>query len=378
MTSSVSTINPQGKTTERPVSEEMTDVTTLMRCIGSPLLNNGAPFELQESEALLDLAFRNNVEMLYMSQLKAGGRLDRLAPAFEEFEDRRVRTAGCIVRIVSALDRSGIPYAVTKSLRPYPAIPNDTDVLYLGPPSDYEDAVAKIEQAGFRPEGGGKMQAQFFDPHEGAVFNRDKRGGRFYIDFYRHLAADHVPYMNSAVLRNHVITRQVGDVNVKVFEPVAEMTILYLHSVIMHRTFPLEVFASTAYWLSEMQPSALDRFAAFLEKNHATLVGATAFSLMAQLYAQAFGIVPEPILEMQKRLARHLLGRWRREQLYGQMPYICELSTFVLAVLEKIGEPNSFSGFCKQAVYMLNPVFFAEVMNHMMSRKRIRANSRHV
>jgi hypothetical protein len=99
---------------------------------------------------------------------------------------------------------------------------------------------------------------------------------------------------------------------------------------------------------------------------------------MAQLYARAFGVVPEPILGMQERLARHLLGRRRREQIDDQLPYICELSTFVLAVLEKIGEFNSFKGFCKQAVYMLNPVFFAEVMNHMMSRKRIRANSKHV
>ena len=105
------------------------DIVKLMRCLGSPLLNDGEPFELQESEALLDLAFRNNVEMLYMSQLKAGGRLDQLISTFDEFEDRRMRTAGCIARIVSTLVQNGIAYGVTKSLRPYPAIPNDTDIL---------------------------------------------------------------------------------------------------------------------------------------------------------------------------------------------------------------------------------------------------------
>jgi hypothetical protein len=222
------------------------------------------------------------------------------------------------------------------------------------------------------------MQTEFFDPQGGEIFNRDKRGGRFYIDFYRQLAADYVPYMDSAVLRNHVMTYSVRGVEVKGFEPVAEMTILYLHSVIMHRTFPLEVFASTAYWLAEMQPVDLDRFAAFLVDSHAVLVGATVFSLMAQLYAQAFGAVPEPILGMQTRLARHPFGRWYREHIYDQQPHICKLSTFVLAVLEKIGEPNSFRGVCKQALCMLNPVFFAEVMNHLLSRARIRAHSEHV
>lgn len=356
----------------------MSDVVRLMRCLGSPLINNGEPLELYESEILLDLAFRNNVELLYMSQLRAAGRLDRLASTFDEFEDRRARTADCIVRIASTLDREGIPYAITKSLRPYPAIPNDTDVLYLGPLSGYEQAVASFERAGFRRMGVSRMQTEFFDPQGGEIFNRDKRGGRFYIDFYRQLAADHVPYMDSAVLTNHVMTRAVCGIEVRVFEPVAEMTILYLHSVIMHRTFPLEVFASTAYWLAEMQPVDLDRFAAFLIDSHAVLVGATAFSLMAQLYLQAFGTVPEPILGMQTRLSRNTFGRWHCEHTNGQLPHICQLSTFVLAVLEKIGEPNSLRGFCKQAVFMLNPIFFAEVMNHLMSRSRIRSHSEHV
>jgi hypothetical protein len=276
------------------------------------------------------------------------------------------------------MDREGIPYAITKSLRPYPAIPNDTDVLYLGPLSGYDRAAARIEQAGFHRSGNGKMQTEFFDPQGGEIFNRDKRGGRFYIDFYRQLAADHVPYMDSTKLQNHVKAHAVSGAAVRVFEPAAEMTILYLHSVIMHRTFPLEVFASSACWLAEMQPTDLDRFAAFLADSHAILVGATFFSLMAQLYSQAFGIVPEPILGMQTRLGRYSLGRWHREQIGSQLPHICKLSTFSLAVFEKIGEPNAFRGFCKQALSMLNPVFFAEVMNHLTSRARIRAHSEHV
>lgn len=356
----------------------MDDLIGLMRCLGSPLCNLGEPFELYESGALLDLAFRNNVEMLYLSRLKAGGLLNKLSSAYDEFENRRLATAECLVHIATTLDQECIPYAITKSLRPYPAIPNDTDVLYLGHPSGYDEAINKIERAGFRSMGIGKMQAQFFDPQGGEIFNRDKRGGRFYIDFYRNLAADHVPYMNSIVLIHHVKNYPLNGVDIKVFEPIAEMTVLYLHSIIMHRTFPLEVFMSTAYWLAKMKEGDLDNFAAFLIANHAILVGATTFSLMAQLYTKAFGVVPEPILGMQARLDYHLFGRLKREHLNNQLPHICELSTFILAVLEKITEPNSFRGFSNQAFHMLNPVFFAEVLNHMLSRARIRAHSRHV
>lgn len=356
----------------------MTTTIDLVRCLGAPLINDGKPVDLYESEEILDLAFTNRVELIYLENLKNAGLLDKLAPKLEEYEARREKTNDCIIRIAQTMDKHGVDYAITKSLRPYPAIPNDTDMLYLGPLKDYEDAVKCFEAEGFIKSGGGKMQTELFDPHGGGTYNEEKRGGMFYIDFYRQLAADHVPYMDSAVLRNHTFTKKVGDTDVKLFKPIAEMTILYLHAVIMHRMIPLEVMYSTSYWIKDMTKDDFDEFEQYIRDNHAVICARTAFGLMSHVYKQAFGEVPGQIQEMVNRLGVREAEVDELIKNNNSFPHIALFSTFALSLFEKIMEWNSFKGFLKELALMINPLFFIEVMHHMFNKARIKKHFRHV
>lgn len=358
----------------------MADTIELARCLGSPLVNEGKPFELRESEELLDLAFENGVELIYLDNLKNEGKLSKLESAREELYLRRQKSQECIVRIATAMDELKIPYAITKTLRPYPGTPNDTDMLYLGALNKYAESVKAFESKGFEITGKGiQMQTELFDPQGGEIFDKDKRGGRFYIDFYRKLAADYVPYMDSERLMKRVISSKVLDYDVKVFDPIAEMTILYLHSVIMHRTFPLEVFWSTAYWLSEMDDNQIKEFSAYIRSHHAILSSRTAFTLMSELYERAYGEVPEKVEKMlillggERKIERK---EYRETGLYS--PHITRYSTWAFSVFEKIQEWNSMKGFLKELFMMLNPLFFIEVFHHMFSRKQIKKHSGHV
>lgn len=356
----------------------MSNTIELVRCLGTPLLNGGKPFVLRESQELLDTAFDNRVELIYLENLKRAGMLDKLAPRLAEFEQRRQKTNECIVRIAKAMDKQGIEYSITKSLRPYPAIPNDTDMLYLGPLNQYSEAVRRFEVEGFVISGGGAMQTELFDPHGEGIFNKEKRGGMYYIDFYRQLAADHVPYMNSAVLRQHVITRRVDGMDVKVFDPIAEMTILYLHSIIMHRTIPLEVMWSTAYWMAEMNSEDFNQFERYIRANHAVISSRTIFGLMSRVYEQAFGEIPAQLREMISRFGERRAEKLTMQRNGDAFPHIALFSTFCLSVFEKILEWNSFKGFMKQLAMMLNPLFFAEVVHHLFNKARIKKHFRHV
>lgn len=356
----------------------MNETIKLARCMGFPLINNGEPVELIASEALTDLAFANGVELIYLMNLQKANKLGSLEGRLEEYETRRKKSAECVVRIARAMDDQHIPYAITKTLRPYPATPNDTDLLYLGPLNDYVNALRRFESTGFVMCDGIKMQTEFFDPKGGGVFQQDKSGGQFYIDFYSQLAADHMPYMDSKRLTDRVVTQKVNDYEVKVFEPIAEMTILYLHSVVMHRTFPLEVFWSTAYWLKDMNDQDLDNFAEFVRSHHAVVSTRIAFTLMAELCQQAYGEVPDKIQGMLNRIGEQ---RSEREEFKARMyatPHISLFSTWVFAVLEKNMEWHSMKGFLKELAMMINPIFFIEVLHHMFSRKRIKKHSKHV
>lgn len=364
--------------TLRRTVERMNPTLQLMRCLGTPLLNGGRPYELVESSELLDLAFDNRVELIYLENLRNSGLLKALQPRYEEYLARGEKTRECIARIAQTMDSLGIAYAITKSLRPYPAIPNDTDMLYLGPLDQYDDAVRRFSEQGFQISFRGDMQVELFDTNGGVEFNNEKRGGMFYIDFYRQLAADHVPYMNSAVLREHVQARTVNGTEVQVFKPDAEMAILLLHSIIMHRTIPLEVMWCAAHWIVDYGPADLDRFEEFLRRNRCVVAARTIFGMMAAIYEEAYGEVP-PVV-------RDLVGRFgvRRAELNelrasgGSFPHVARFTTFTLCVLEKVFEWNSFKGFAKQLVMMLNPLFFAEVIHHLFSKARIKKHFTHV
>lgn len=352
----------------------------LLRCIGSPLLP-GKTFDApEEDEALFDYAFRNNVEMLYLGALESAGRLDRLAAKRDEIRRRQQETLATIVRLSSVLTAGGIAHAVTKTLRPFPGTPNDIDCLYLGDLKDYEKAGDYLLGQHYRLTGPKDMQYEFFDELQGGEFYKDKAGGRFYIDFYRELAADHMPYMDSRLLLPCVVeTRVEGFAEpVKVFTPCAEMVVLALHSVLMHRIVPLEVFYTWAYFIHEMDERGLDEVAAFARQNHAEPAMRTVLTLMRTLHEECFGEVPPKLRRLIERLGeRQVEGR----ALAGnglKTPHVVNLSTFVVTVFSKTRGERARRGFFKELAHMLNPVFAVEVMYHMLSKKYIDKHSDHV
>jgi hypothetical protein len=353
----------------------------LLRIIGSPLLP-GQRFDApREDQALFDYAFKNNIEMLYLAALERGQALQQLAAKRDEIEARQRETVATIVRLSSTLTAGGIPHAITKTLRPFPGTPNDIDCLYLGDLKAYEQAGEYMLGQHYRLTGPKDMQYEFFDELQGGEFYKDKTGGRFYIDFYRELAADHMPYMDSRQLLPCVEEVAVPGHEaqpVKVLKPYAEMVVLSLHSVLMHRIVPLEVFYTWSYYMQEMDDAGLREVAAFARLSHAEPAMRTVLSLMQHLYQDCYGVVPAPL----KRLIE-LLGERRAEaQALAQndlkLPHVVNLSTFVVTVFSKTRGERARRGFFKELLHMLNPVFAIEVLYHMLSRKYIAKHSDHV
>lgn len=358
----------------------MTRTRQLLRCIGSPLLPGRSFDAPHEDEGLFDYAYRNNVEMLYLAALEAGGRLDKLAARRDEIRRRQQETLATIVRLSSVLSAGGIAHAVTKTLRPFPGTPNDIDCLFLGDLKDYEKAGEYLLGQHYRLTGPKDMQYEFFDELQGGEFYKDKAGGRFYIDFYRELAADHMPYMDSRLLLPCVVDTQVEGfaASVKVFKPHAEMVVLALHSVLMHRIVPLEVFYSWAYFIHDMDEPALDEVVSFTRQSHAEPAMRTVLALMRALHEDCFGEVPSKLRYLIDRLGERS-GEARALADNGlKTPHVVNLSTFVVTVFSKTRGERARRGFFKELAHMLNPVFAVEVLYHMLSKKYIDKHSDHV
>lgn len=352
----------------------------LLRIIGSPLLPGRKHDEPIEDEQLFDYAFRNNVEMLYLAALEAAARLDKLAAKRDEIRRRQQETLATIVRLSSVLSAGGIAHAVTKTLRPFPGTPNDIDCLYLGDLKDYEQAGEYLLGQDYRLTGPKDMQYEFFDELQGGEFYKDKAGGRFYIDFYRELAADHMPYMDSRLLLSCVVETQVSGFAepVKIFKPYAEMVVLALHSVLMHRIVPLEVFYSWAYFIHDMDEAGLDEVVNFTRLSHAEPAMRTVLALMRSLHEECFAEVPAKLRYLIERIGERPAEARALSANGWKTPHVVNLSTFVVTVFSKTRGERARRGFFKELAHMLNPVFAVEVMYHMLSKKYIDKHSDHV
>ncbi|MDH5644372.1 MAG: nucleotidyltransferase family protein [Candidatus Heimdallarchaeota archaeon] len=358
----------------------MNKTRTLLKIIGSPLLEKKPEADLIESDELFRYAFRNNVEMLYFQALEEAGKLDTLRATRDEIIARQRDTAKTICRLSEVLRHDDIPHAMTKTLRPYPGTPNDIDCLYLGPLDQYENVGKYLQNNQYRLTGPNDMQYEFFDEISDEAFQEDKSGGRFYIDFYRELAADHMPYMDSQILAKEVIQVQIDECPnpVYVFKPIAEMVVLSLHSVLMHRIVPLEVFYTYAYFIAEMSEVELDELWRFTCLNHAEPAMRTVLTLMETLHQECFGFVPDKLAYILKLSGQRISEKKDLLQNDIHMPHVVRLSTFVISVFSKIRGKRARRGFFKELAHMLNPVFAVEVLYHMLSKKFIDKHSDHV
>lgn len=353
---------------------------TLLRTIGSPLLPDFATEEPEESEALFRHAFRNNVEMLYLAAIERRRPLEVLQQKRVEMDRRLNDTLRTACRLSGVLQAAGITHVLTKTLRPYPGTPNDLDCLFLDPLDRYESAARYLQTQGFRLTGPNPMQYEFFDERSGTGFNSDKAGGRFYIDFYRELAADYMPYMDSALLRDEIVLQKVDgcDKAICLLRPRAEMTVLALHSVLMHRIVPLEVFYTYSYYLAAMRDDEVEDLWVFVRKNHAEPGMRAILTVIKALYQEAFGGVPaklERLLAFSGSSAVELAALQRADM---TMPHIIKLTTFVITVFGKIRGRRARRGFFRELAHMANPVFAVEVLYHMLSKKFIDKHSDHV
>lgn len=174
----------------------------LLQTIGSPFSKHVVPPE--ESEELYQLAFKNRVGLLYLDALEKAGRLSRLRREWERLRFRAAETLVTTARLGKALGEAGVPYVVVKTLRPYPATPNDVDVLFLGPGKAYSEAAAALVRAGYVAEDAepGPLQHLFFDQRGGEHPSWDKRGGIYYVDMYKEMATDYFIYGNKGKIRD--------------------------------------------------------------------------------------------------------------------------------------------------------------------------------
>ena len=345
----------------------MNHTLEVLKQIGTPFEPNKIWDEPEESEEIYRYAFKNRVGLLYLLKIKEFELLDRLSNEYEKLDFRAGETMATAGRAGKVLNKAGIDYVIFKTIRPYPATPNDVDILCLDGVPGYTKAINALYKAGyFTFDDGAPMQVLFSDPRGKGIASWDKKGGIYYVDLYKAPAADFFIYLDPEKLKAHIIDTNLNGYVVKILRPEVELATILMHSVFPEITFTLELFYTITYSLSRFSEEQVEKFISFSKKNHLLFPVRVCLSITGSLHENAFGYVPEAISNVLHKTG----GKYQREvdsftSKKFETPYKLLSTSFFIAFLNKLKEASSLKSLGIQGIHMLNPVFLKDVLSSL-------------
>lgn len=340
----------------------------LFDLLGSPFVDKPlCRFSDQELLEAYDLAFPNRVALLYLSLHRREGWDPRLEEKYQALKARETTTLDVISQLGKTLNGWNDQYVIFKSIKPYPATPNDTDVICFADAQGYEELYELLLKQGYIFHEWAPQQRTVYDPRGAGKIGAGKKGGTYYIDLYEEISTDYFSYMDKRRLKPFVVTRDVNGVPVRLLRPEPELAIVMFHSVFPERTFQLEHFYVPLYMLANREFD-LDVFIRFARESGSAYAVKTQCALIASLHEKHFGFVPVPVRRVLQALGSNTREVRRFEAKEGRTPYMFSPRTFWTAFAAKAMEWHCFKSLTRQGVKMLNPKFFMEVMGSIRLR----------
>ena len=257
-------------------------------------------------------------------------------------------------------------YVVFKSLKPFPATPNDTDVLFLRSKRALDGLTPRSSRKGTYSTMGIAV-AELVDPRGVGQVGAGKKGGTYYIDFYQEVATDYFAYMNKNRLRPFLRRGELLGAPICLWGSEPELAIILFHSVFPERTYQLEHFFLALHYMAQ---ESFDRqsFVEFGRANGMVRALRESLAITRALHVSAFGVDPSTVEECLQRLGGRSTEGARFEANNLGTPHMFSVTTFFGSFAEKLKDLHSLRSLGVQLVQMLRPRFFLDVVRSLRAR----------
>lgn len=348
----------------------------LLRTIGSPFPSEQkevSPENKEEALELYEYATKNKIGLAYLESIKDQGKLEEfgLIEKYEEEQKKHNEQLITASRISELFNSSGVNYAIFKSIMPFPATPNDVDIIHFGSDDEFERAAEIMLQSDYMEVKGqaDAEQRMFHDVKCGGCLDPHPKEKDVYdVDLYQKISASHLLYLDKKKLEKYIAEINIFG-KIKVLRPEAELVTIIIHSIIPEMLCTLFVYYATLHHLERMHSEEINKFIDIATENNVTFAVKTHCSLVAELHKVAHGFVPEEIKELLVKL-----GDEEREQEIllknnFKMPHKYSLLAVTRILLEKAKEAGFRRSALKQGIYMLNPKLFKWVISEIVLRR---------
>lgn len=324
----------------------------LMKTIGVPGICDPIYSQLLPDKfaTFLNLAEKNKIPLLFLRAVDSSSENSFVKSILLNYEERHQRTLDLIKFVAYLLESERISYTVFKTLKPFPYLPSDVDIL-LRSDDNLKTAVKQLTAEGCVMLDSDLYGVTMFSP----VYKLN-------IDLTTHVAVSGMVYADKKLLFNHVCDVNVDGKTVRTLKPSVDLLIVAGHSVFKEQMYTLSDYYSFVmlfqHWAEAVELADVFHLKHVLE---------TVLSLTRTLTSNAFGASNQLI----KSFGISELGRNYKLRHKGfELPKKYDLSTILVEFSKKLVTDNhtlrslsfAFSSFC-------NPRFYLKLVDHLTREK---------
>lgn len=368
----------------------------LLRVIGTPLAEGTDSFasDAYESQGIYQLAVRNKISLLYLNALSRYGKLNELKAKYDEEQAKYLRFLDAIAKVTTILDAAGVDHVVFKTIKPYPAVPSDVDIMVLGNDIIHKEAIRALLKAGYTPLLSDVVNTASLTSEKdyenameilskptydrahisptGLTFIDGERN--VHIDLQKDLAISYVIYMDKNKFGQHLTSIKVPNAGrVKTLASELDLATVIAHSL-MEQTYSLGEFYSFLYHLSVMDKEKASDFIKIVKQNRLKAAVRALATITAKLHQVAYGAVPKRLEFILDELGFDASEAKNLEQNSFKTPHKYKLFTVTRFLLEKMKEPRFRRSVAVQMLKMLDPRLARLVIGEIIQMRRREAS----
>lgn len=265
------------------------DTVNLMRIIGLPSARTQVFQNLSEDAlvSLLPLAIKNKVPLLFLEHALNIYRDSKpLKELYEAYLKKSHSGLSLIKEISESLIKSQTNYVVFKTLKPFPFITVDVDIIFFTR-KDLMRAYHELQSKGCNLAGYGAHSITVYSPKH--AMN---------VDLHLEVSVSRMVYVNKQLLEEYVTEVNVNSCRVPVLETPVALAMVLAHSLYKEQMFTLADYYTTIIHVLNTTRWQRKTLVDFAEQAHIGLSIKAALMIVNALTAMAFGRMVSAITEI--------------------------------------------------------------------------------
>ena len=340
---------------------------SLVKIIGTHGTEGKRKGIVHENRDLLELfllSIKNKIPLLYLESVKKlCENCNELKKPYMRLREREEAILFQTKEIVNTLSGHNINYAVFKTLKPFPYIASDIDLLFFADEGS-KKALKAFVRSGYKLLNSGPLNLTVFD-----LENCIK------IDLYDEITVSRIAYMDKRKIEEYVTETTIDNVQIPVLTPEVDLLSAIAHSFYKEQLYTLADFYAIVLNVTQFTSQQKDTFIRLAKAQCIEYACSLSLELTQTIHSIVFG---NKIREIEEVLSEFNLGplivaatyrTLRNIEKKMKMPYKYDYATVAMGLVEKILRDESTKRSVPFQVkeFLLNPRFSKGFIERLVS-----------